>query len=187
MKILLLSGSFRKHSYSMALLRVAEAMLEGHCCELADLDSLPLYNEDRSGDHRPEVVQLFQGQVASCDAIVVCSPEYNHSIPAVLKNAIDWASRPAFHSPLKDKPVTIITQASGLVGGARAQAHLKLVFDATLSRLHPCHEMMVPEVKDKFDAQMGMVDEHTIKRLQRHLEDFMNFVERSAGGGHPSP
>lgn len=177
MKILLLSGSFRRHSYSLALLKVAEELLGDHCCELPDLDQLPLYNEDRSGDHRPEPVRVFQQQVDDCDAIVVCSPEYNHSIPAVLKNAIDWASRPAFHSPLKDKPVTIITQAPSLVGGARAQAHLKLVFDSTLSLLHPCHEMMIPEVKDKFDERLQLSDDHTRKRLIRHLEDFMGFVD----------
>lgn len=177
MKILLLSGSFRKHSYSLALLRAVAELLAEHSCELPDLDQLPLYNEDRSGDHRPEVVRQFQQQVEDCDAIVVCSPEYNHSIPAVLKNAIDWASRPAFHSPLKDKPVTLITQASSLVGGARAQAHLKLVFDATLSRIHPSHEMMIPDVKAKFDEHWQLVDDHTIKRLDRHLEDFMGFVD----------
>ncbi|MEZ5529633.1 MAG: NADPH-dependent FMN reductase [Porticoccaceae bacterium] len=177
MKIMLLSGSFRKHSYSLALLRAVAELLEEHRCELPDLDQLPLYNEDRSGDHRPEVVRQFQQQVEDCDAIVVCSPEYNHSIPAVLKNAIDWASRPAFHSPLKDKPVTIITQASSLVGGARAQAHLKLVFDATLSRIHPSHEMMIPDVKAKFDEHWQLVDDHTIKRLDSHLEDFMGFVD----------
>jgi len=177
MNILLLSGSFRKRSYSLALLDVAAELLHEHRCELPDLDCLPLYNEDRSGDRKPSEVLRFLEQVGGSDAIVVCSPEYNHSIPAVLKNAIDWASRPAFQSPLKGKPVTFITQAPSLVGGARAQAHLKLVFDSTLSCLHPCHEMMVPEVREKFDGQMQLVDEHTRSRLARHLEDFLGFIE----------
>ena len=176
MNILLLSGSFRRHSYSMALLKVVEELLADHQCTVPDLDRLPLYNEDLSGEHKPPQVLAFQEQVQRSEAIVVCSPEYNHSIPAVLKNAIDWASRPVFNSPLKDKPVTIITQAPGLVGGARVQAHLKLVFDSTLSLIHPCHEMMIPEVKDKFDEQLCLSDDHTRKRMVRHLEDFIHFV-----------
>lgn len=176
MDILLLSGSFRRHSYSLALLKVVEELLGGHQCTTPDLDKLPLYNEDLSGEHKPAPVKAFQEQVQCCEAIVVCSPEYNHSIPAVLKNAIDWASRPAFNSPLKDKPVTIITQAPGLVGGARVQAHLKLVFDSTLSRIHSSHEMMIPEVKEKFDELLCLTDDHTRKRIARHLEDFVHFV-----------
>ncbi|MBL4585102.1 MAG: NAD(P)H-dependent oxidoreductase [Pseudomonadales bacterium] len=96
--------------------------------EVPALNKLPIYCEDID-KHKPKIVQDFLLQVESANGILFCTPEYNHSIPAVLKNAIDWASRPAFNSPLKFMPVSFITQAVSPVGGARAQAHLKLVLD----------------------------------------------------------
>lgn len=178
MQFLLLAGSFHSRSYTHALLDVITDILTPHQCVRPALDHLPFYSEDLGGDNKPELVVAFLQQVQESDALIVCSPEYNHSIPAVLKNAIDWASRPAFKSPLKDKPVTIITQAQSPVGGARAQAHIKLVLDSTLSPVHPAHEMMVTEVKDKFDAQMQLADAKTRLRLQRHIGDFLGWMGR---------
>jgi chromate reductase len=176
MHILLLSGSFHQHSMSMALLGVVAECLHEHTTATPRLDALPFYSEDLTGDNKPDVVTDLLQQVAAADGIVLCTPEYNHSIPAVLKNAIDWASRPAFQSVLKDKPVTIITQAVSEVGGARAQAHLKLVLDSTLSLIHPCHEMLIPCVQQKFNQQRELVDEKTRARIQRHLLDFLRFI-----------
>lgn len=141
------------------------------------LETLPFFCEDLNRN-RPAIVQAFIDQVAGSDALVVVTPEYNHSIPAVLKNAIDWASRPAFNSPLKDKPVTFITQADSPVGGARAQAHLKLVFDSTLSILHPAHEMMITGVSTIFGADGAVADAQVLQRLDRHLKDFLAFIAR---------
>lgn len=176
MNILLLSGSFHSRSRSLMLLRAVEALLPGHSCEAPHLPDLPYFCEDLNQD-RPQVVLDFLAQVSRCDGIVFVSPEYNHSLPAVVKNAIDWASRPAFASPLKGKPVTFITQANSAVGGARAQAHFKLVLDATLSRLHPAHEMMVTGIGNVFDEKGGLADATLQRRLQRHLDDFLAFAE----------
>ena len=121
MNFLLLSGSFHRRSYSQALLRFVAEQLPEHQHVSPNLLHLPFYSEDLAGEQRPQVIVDFLQQVSAADALIICSPEYNHSIPAVLKNAIDWASRPAFKSPLKDKPVTFITQANSPVGGARAQ------------------------------------------------------------------
>jgi chromate reductase len=176
MQFLLLAGSFHSRSYTHALLDVIEFILQPHQCLRPALDKLPFYNPELDTDNKPASVRELLQQVAHSDGIVVCTPEYNHSIPAVLKNAIDWASRPAFKSPLKDKPVTIVTQAQSPVGGARAQAHIKLVFDSTLSPIHPCHEMMITGVKDIFDAQMQLTDAKTRERLQRHIDDFLGWM-----------
>jgi chromate reductase len=173
---LLLAGSFRRGSSTQALSKVVASLLSGHGVVAPALERLPFYSDDLAGDDRPPAVAAFLGQVARADGIVVCTPEYNHGIPAVLKNAVDWASRPAFRSPLRDRPVTFVTQSTSPVGGARAQAHLKLLFDSTLSRIHPCREMTVPNVDQKFDGQGALLDEKTRERLRSHLEDFVRFV-----------
>lgn len=188
MNILLLSGSFHRKSVTLALLDVvanviADELNDHQTSEkpniestLAAIDALPFYSEDLAGPNKPNVVQDFLEQVSKADGIICCTPEYNHSIPAVLKNAIDWASRPAFNSPLKDMPVTIITQAVSPVGGARAQAHLKLVLDSTLSRVHLCHEMMVTGVDQKFGHDLELTDDKTLERIRRHLSSFIDFI-----------
>jgi chromate reductase len=176
MNFLLWSGSFHTRSASLALLAEVARQLDGHRWTLPALDQLPFYSVDLDLATRPPAVAALLAQVEAADGIICCSPEYNHSIPAVLKNAIDWASRPAFHSPLRDKPVTLITQASSPVGGARAQAHLKLVFDSTLSRIHPCHEMMVTAIDQKIDGQGQLTDAQTRTRIERHLQDFIGFI-----------
>ncbi|AKH68220.1 putative flavoprotein [Spongiibacter sp. IMCC21906] len=177
MKLLLMSGSFHSGSKSLAILNALQGYFPEQDFELPKLDALPFYNEDLSANLPVSVVALIQS-IKSADGIVVCSPEYNHSIPAVIKNAIDWASRPAFTSVLKDKPISIITQANSPVGGARAQAHFKLVFDSTLSIIQPCHEMMVTDVSKAINAQHQVVDEHVAMRLQRHLSEFIDFIAR---------
>lgn len=182
--LLVLSGSFHSQSKSMALAHVIGELLPQCGCSIPAIEQLPFYSEDLNRD-KPEGVREFLEQVAHCDGIVFVTPEYNHSIPAVLKNAIDWASRPAFASPLKGKPVTIVTQSANLVGGARAQAHLKLVLDATLSLIHPYHEMLIVEADKIFQAGSWELDPAVRTRLLRHIEDFLRFVRlvRVAGGG----
>ncbi len=177
MSIVLLSGSFHKYSKSLAILRAVESMLSPSKVILPQLDALPFYSDDLTGNHQPVVVDEFMAQIEAADAIICCTPEYNHSVPAVLKNAIDWASRPAFQSPLKDKPICIITQANSAVGGARAQAHLKLIFDATLSRVHLAHEMMISDIDNKINAEHELTDAKVKDRLQKHLTDFKKFRE----------
>lgn len=174
MRFLLLSGSFRANSRSLLLLSAASDHLNTHSCRLPRLGLLPFFCEDLNAN-KPVEVRDFLDEVQAADGIICCTPEYNHSIPAVLKNALDWASRPAFESPLKDKPVSIITQAVSPVGGARAQAHLKLVLDSTLADIHICHEMMISGV-DKRLAEGGISDPNTQRRLERHLDDFLGFI-----------
>ncbi|MCR8923826.1 NAD(P)H-dependent oxidoreductase [Dasania sp. GY-MA-18] len=177
MKFIFLSGSFHSNSRSLAILKNIAGLFGEHETEIVKLDQLPFYSEDLNKE-RPEIIRDFLAKIAQADGIVCCTPEYNHSIPAVLKNAIDWASRPAFNSALKDMPISIITQAVSPVGGARAQAHLKLVFDSTLSKIQACHEMMITQVDQIFDEAMTISDPKIMARLDRHVSDFINMVER---------
>jgi len=178
MKFIFLSGSFHSNSRSLAILKNVEKLFGEHETEILMLDNLPFYSGDLNSD-KPEVIKALLMKISAADGLLVCSPEYNHSVPAVLKNAIDWASRPAFASILKDMPVSIITQAVSPVGGARAQAHLKLIFDSTLSKIHVCHEMMITQVNEIFDDEMNISSTKILERLDRHVTDFIGFAERA--------
>nr|WP_320133079.1 NADPH-dependent FMN reductase [uncultured Holophaga sp.] len=173
--LLILSGSFHSRSKSLALAQVIREAFPQCPCEIPTLDRLPFFSEDLNRE-KPDEVRAFITQVQQCDGIICVSPEYNHSIPAVLKNALDWASRPAFESPLKGKPVSIITQSSNSVGGARAQGQLKIVLDATLSRIHPHHEMLITEADRLMVDDTLTLDEAVERRLRRHIENFLDFV-----------
>ena len=176
MRFMLLSGSFHKRSISLGIIREIVLYLQGHECTVPRLDELPFYSEDLEAESKPKNVSRFIEEVSLCDGMIFCTPEYNHSIPAVLKNAIDWASRPAFRSPLKEKPVAIITQAVSEVGGARAQAHLKLILDSTISKIQPIHEMMISGVNNKFNESQSIIHDKTLERLHRHINDFVSFA-----------
>lgn len=175
MKILLLSGSFHSKSKSISILDAIKGYAPEHDYEIPRLDELPFYSEDLSADKPDSVLKLLE-QVKVCNGIVVSTPEYNHSIPGVLKNAIDWISRPAFDSVLKDKPITIITQANSPVGGARAQAHIKLIFDSTLSVIYPSHEMMITGIDKAIDTHGSISDVSVRNRLERHFSGFVQFM-----------
>lgn len=175
MKLLLLSGSFHSESKSLAILNTIKDYFPEHEHILPKLNDLPFYCEDLNKD-KPEAILKLLDEVAESDGIVVCTPEYNHSVPAVLKNAIDWVSRPAFNSVLKEKPISLITQANSPVGGARAQAHLKLIFDSTLSIIHPCHEMMIADIDNMINSGRNTVDSKVESRLRRHVSNFCEFI-----------
>lgn len=155
--------------------------LDQHEVDIPQLDQLPFYSEDLN-KAKPANIKAFLQAVVECDAIICITPEYNHGIPAVLKNAVDWASRPAFASPLKGKPVTIITQAEGPVGGARAQAHLKLVLDSTLSIIYPSHEVMITAVSQVVTGNGEITDPDVSRRILRHIGQFIDFVKKSRAG-----
>ena len=178
MNLLLLSGSFHSTSKTIAILRDIQRTFDQYQMDIPELDALPFYCEDLARE-KPQLIRDFLLQVEQADGILICTPEYNHSIPAVLKNAIDWVSRPAFNSPLKGKPVSFITQAASPVGGARAQAHLKLVLDSTLSAIYMCHEMMISDVDAIFDRHMNVSDAQVRERLSRHVSGFVEFIEAS--------
>lgn len=149
-RILGISGSLRRESYSGAVLRgLQEAAGERALIEVFPLASVPLYNADLDGDQKPESVIALKNAIRDCDGLVLVSPEYNYGMPGVLKNALDWASRPGYQSVLKDKPVLIMTSSPGVLGGVRAQGQLRQTLAGTLSRVIAVPEVVIPQVQAK--------------------------------------
>src|SRR5580693_9772336 len=137
-----ISGSLRKTSFSTSLLKILEEKAAPAIdIQVVTLEDIPLYNEDL--DHDPEIlaVAAFKRIIAESDGVLIATPEYNHGIPGVLKNALDWASRPVFASCFKDKPVSIISSSKAFTGGVRAQYQLR----ETLISMH-AQLVMGPEV-----------------------------------------
>jgi len=139
-----MSGSLRAGSFSNAIL----ATLRDHFAARADLQvydlaPIPLYNQDFEGERRPPAVKQMLADIEAADGLVLCAPEFNHSIPGVLKNAIDWASRPAFASVLAYKPVAIMATSRGPLGGARCLEHMKVALDSCLSRVTLAREVII--------------------------------------------
>ena len=178
--VLGVSGSLRKTSFNSGLLRAAGELLpDGMTLERFDLHSIPLYNADIDGDHPPEPVLEFKNRIAVADALLIVTPEYNYSVSGVLKNAIDWASRPAKASPLNGKPLAMMG-AGGVMGTLRAQTHLRqiLQFNGTLPLQKP--EVYVAKAWEKFDANGNLIDEDTKKQVRSLLEALRSWVIRLA-------
>ncbi len=128
-RILGFAGSLRKQSYNRSALRAAVKLVPpGSTLESVDLDGIPLFNEDQEREDFPSRVREFKAKVAGADAILIVTPEYNYSVPGVVKNAIDWVSRPYGESAWEGKPVAIMGASVGTLGTARAQYHLRQMF-----------------------------------------------------------
>ncbi len=182
MKLLGISGSLRKGSYNTALLENAGTLMpEGVALTLVGCADIPHYNKDLDTENKPEEVLQFLQAIRYADGVLFATPEYNYSFSGVLKNAIDWASRPAYKSVLAGKPVAIVSGSQSLVGGARAQSHLRQVLSATLSPVLPSPPFLVPMVQDKIDGNGLLTDEDTRCRLARYIIDFIAWVNRLAG------
>jgi len=130
---------------------------------------------------RPAEPERFRGLVSRSDALLFATPEYNFGIPGVLKNAIDWASRPAFDCPLTGKPAGILSASRSPVGGARAQGDLRLVLAGTLSPVFPHVDMLLPGAHEKFDETGSLTDAKTRDRLERYAGEFLEWVGRQRG------
>ena len=169
MKILGFAGSLRKGSYNRALLRAAGELLpEGVTMETFDITGIPLFNQDLEMDP-PAAVKEFKAKIREADAILIVTPEYNYSIPGVLKNAIDSASRPHGDNAFDGKPVAIMSAATGMIGGARAQYHLRQSF--VFLNMFPINgpEVIVTYAKNKFDENLRLIDQDTIKHVTQLL------------------
>jgi chromate reductase len=152
--------------------------------EVFPLYDIPLYNGDLDNDaHRPAVVAHFKQAISAADALLIATPEYNYSIPGVLKNAIDWASRPGLQSPLAQKPVGIIGVTPGAYGTVRAQQHLKVVLLSTLACVMPHRGIAVAKAREKFDEDGRLIDENTQRYLSQYLHELAAWVERFSNKG----
>jgi len=178
LKVLGFAGSLRSGSYNKSLLRAAaDLMPENSNLEIFDIDDIPAFNQDIEKD-MPEKVKEFKSRIRDADAILIATPEYNYSVPGVLKNAIDWASRPYGDNPFDGKPVAVMSASIGMLGGARAQYHLRQIF--VFLNMHPINgpEVIVPFAHDKFDANGKLMDENTQKFLRQLLENLVNWAKR---------
>lgn len=173
-RVLGIAGSLRRGSYNRRLIEAARELApEWIEIEIFDLDEIPLYNGDLdNGDDRPAAVERLKQAIAASDAILIATPEYNHNVPGVLQNAIDWASRPGGKSPLGGKPAAIIGASPGAIGTARAQQMLKLVLLSTLSLVMPHPGVTVGQAGEKFDAEGRLVHAPTREFLQAFVRDF---------------
>lgn len=157
--ILCLSGSLRAASSSKAVVEtICEKLSEEADFRRFDIGSLPHYNADL--DPLPSEVVSLKQAIADADGMIIVTPEYNYSVPGVLKNAIDWASRPGYASVLKDKPVLVASVSGGALGGVRAQAHLKNVLGGVLARTFVWQEIAITQANAKV-KDGRLVDEAT--------------------------
>lgn len=173
-----ISGSLRAGSYNTAALKAAIALApEGMSIEAAEIGDLPHYNDDVRLAGYPPQVQRFRDQLTAADAILFVTPEYNYSIPGVLKNAIDWASRPP-SPPFDNKPVAIMGASMGILGTARAQYQLRqmLVFLNAFPVNKP--EVMIGAAQTKFDADGKLTDEATADFIRQLLAALAAWTER---------
>jgi len=174
-RVLGISGSLRKKSYNTAALRAAQQLLPaGMTMETADLADIPLYNDDVREKGYPAPVERLRKQIAAADAVLIVTPEYNYSVPGVLKNAIDWASRPP-NQPFDGKPVAIMGASPGVIGTARAQYHLRQSFVFLNACVVNKPEVMIGSAASRFDAEGNLTDEATkgfVKALLVSLADW---------------
>lgn len=168
-RILGFTGSLRRNSYNMAALRAAQTLVpENAELEIADLSQIPFFNEDVEAVGIPGVVADFKKKIAQADALLIATPEYNFSIPPVLKNALDWASR-GDDSPFPGKPLAIMSASPGMLGGARVQYHLRQVcVQLDLKTLNK-PEVFIPRADKKFNEEGELTDEFTKKAIARLL------------------
>lgn len=164
--ILGIAGSLRQGSYNRSLLRTAKSLTPaGATLDIFDLDNIPGFNQDLESNPPPKVAEL-KARVRAADSILFVTPEYNYSIPGVLKNAIDWASRPYGDSAWDSKPVAVIGTSIGALGTARAQYHLRQSF--VFLNMYPLNqpEIMIANAGSKFDEQGNFKDEKAIEPIR---------------------
>jgi len=173
-KIIGITGSLRAKSYNMAALRAASELLpEGATMEIVDLTPIPFFNEDIEAEGVPQVVVDFKEKLSAADAILIATPEYNYSIPPVLKNALDWASR-GTELPLRGKPLAIMSASPGMLGGARVQYHLRQVCVRLDLQTLNNPEVFIAGANTKFDQDGNLIDAHTRISITKLLQALVN-------------
>jgi len=181
-RILGIAGSLRKGSYNVALLKNAAGLMpEGSSLEIFDIAEIPLYNEDVKVQGFPAPVQALREKIAAADGLVFATPEYNFSVSGVLKNVIDWASRPP-DQPFNDKAVAIMGASGGVLGTPRAQYHLRQIGIFLNMRFVNKPEVFVGSAASKFDAAGNLTDETAkglIKQLMAELVTWSNRLKKT--------
>jgi chromate reductase len=188
-KLLGFAGSLRKDAFSKAVLMAVKQASTGKAhFDVYDLSSIPLYNQDVEDAGHPDEVTRFKTQIADSDGLVICTPEYNYGISGVLKNALDWASRPGYKSVLKDKPVLMVSSSPSFTGGVRAIEQLRQTLSATLSRIINVPEIVIGEVGHKITDGL-LSDETSLRYIGGGLDALVKDIQmlKSAGVAGPRP
>lgn len=169
MNIIALSGSLRKNSFNTALLRALQALAPADIkIEIADIGNLPLYNQDAEASF-PAEAKALKDAIEAADAVIIATPEYNRSIPGVLKNAIDWASRPWGENSFAGKPALALGVSVGKIGTAVAQSHLRQILAYLDTRLVGQPEVYIGPAQEVFDAEGNIIDAGTRDLLAKAL------------------
>ena len=171
-------GSLRKESYNRLALETARKLVpEGAALEIVGLEGVPPYNQDLE-DHPPSTVAELKSKIRSSDAILFATPEYNYSVSGVLKNAIDWASRPYGESAWDGKPAAILGASTGSLGTARAQYHLRQILVTLNMYALNRPEVMIANASNKFDDQGNLTDDKTRERIERLVRALIVWTRR---------
>jgi chromate reductase len=180
-RILGIAGSLRRGSYNRSALRAAASLLpEGASLEAFDLEGIPVFNQDLEDPLPARVAELKAG-IRAADAVLICTPEYNYSIPGVLKNAIDWGSRPYGDNAWNGKPVAVMGASPGMAGTVRAQNHLRHCF--VFLDMHPVNqpEVLIARAHERFDEQGNLTDAGTREIVGRLLAALVEWTRRLRG------
>jgi len=170
------AGSLRKDSYNKMLLKAAQELSpENVKIEIFDLEGIALFNQDLENEPNDKL-KIFKGMIKAADGLLIVTPEYNYSVPGVLKNAIDAASRPYGTNPFEEKPVGIMGTSIGMIGTARAQYHLRqsMVFLNAYTMNRP--EIMVSFAEKKFDQTGRLIDEMTRQKVKEFMVALLQWV-----------
>jgi len=177
-RILGIAGSFRRGSYNQAALCAAKLLVpENSEIDLFPLDEIPMFNEDDEKRPPASVVELKK-RIRSADAVLIVTPEYNYSIPGLLKNAIDWASRPHGDSAWSGKSAAIMGASLGAIGTARAQHHLRQIFVALNVFLLNKPEVVIADAAHRFNEDGNLIHDPTKQLIQELLQSLVDWTRR---------
>ena len=178
-RVLGIAGSLRRKSYNRAALRAATQLVpDGATIDIFELDGIPGFNQDEEQNPPVKVVDLKR-RIREADAILIVTPEYNYSVPGLLKNAIDWASRPYGDSAWNGKPAAIMGASIGAIGTARAQYHLRQMF--VFLNMYPINlpEVMIGNASERFDANGNLTDDATKEFIRQLLQNLVDWTRRT--------
>jgi len=180
-QLLGLCGSLRQASNSLAVLKTLAESLPGHVTmTLFPLHDIPPYNGDLDGDLCPDEVRRLKQAISDCQGLVLSSPEYNYGISGVLKNALDWASRPSLASPLKGKPALIMTSSPSFAGGVRAQSQIRETLTACLSRPLNRAQIVINHANEKV-KNGRLTDQASIDFMLAGIDDLVDEIHLLEG------
>jgi NAD(P)H-dependent FMN reductase len=176
-KIAVVVGSIRQGSFNKQLAHALISLAPSDFSfEFLDIANLPLYSQDYDDDY-PDVARTLKREISAAQGLLFVTPEYNRSIPGVLKNALDWGSRPWGHSVWGNKPAALIGTSVGAIGTALAQSHLRNVLAYLDVPLMGQPEMFVKHDHNRIDASGNIIDDHTRKYLQTFVDRYVDWVK----------